>query len=524
MVFGNNRRIFVYLTLAAALAACQPAASSAAPASGKASSEPDFLEQMVLNENDSDPGKAGKPDQADDGAPAFTMAAPDFSSLVEEVGKSVVNVSIVKKGGGGRSLAINPFDLFNFDNPFSFDFPYDDAPAEGFGSGFILSKDGYIMTNDHVVSGADEIKVSLSDRRVFAAKLVGSDKQSDVALLKIDATDLPAVKIGRSSSVKPGQWVAAIGAPFGFENSVTAGIVSATKRSLQNSQYTPFIQTDVAINPGNSGGPLFDLNGRVVGVNSQIFSKSGGFMGISFSVPIDVAMNVAEQLKSTGRVERGQIGIIIQAVDYDLARSFGMDKARGAVVSQISPAVAENVKELHVGDVILEANGQSIDSSADLPWIISGLKPGSEVSMKVWRDGREMDATVRLSKLGDDQSSPRSFADAISPFPKTERSFKADELNMTLTPLRDYKNNEPILRKLGVAGENSDLDGLVINSIDPKGRMPGLEAGSIILKVGMEPVNDEESYRKAAKKLNGRLSLYVFSQGRFMFITLSGLN
>lgn len=338
----------------------------------------------------------------------FLQAAdlPDFTKLVEQSTPSVVNISTSKKMTSYVGASPNLDDIPPMFRDFFRQQIPDSPPSQytqSLGSGFIISSDGYILTNYHVVQGADEIKVKLSDRRELKAKLIGADSRTDIALLKIEATNLPQVKIGKVDHLKVGEWVMAIGSPFGFDHSVTAGIVSAKGRSLgAESNYVPFIQTDVAINPGNSGGPLFNLQGEVVGINSQILTRSGGFMGLSFAIPIDVAMSVVEQIKATGKVERAWLGILIQEVNKDLAESFGLEKPEGALVAQIlknSPAVNS---DLQVGDIVLSVNGQAIQHSADLPHIVGMLKPGSEVTLQVIRSGNMKTVVVKTGSLPSD--------------------------------------------------------------------------------------------------------------------------
>src|SRR5574338_24567 len=334
-----------------------------------------------------------------------TRALPDFSALVERVGPAVVNVSTVRapetdgNSNGAQSLPPgaenDPFFEFfrRFGVPFDMPQP---SPTMGLGSGFIISQDGYILTNAHVVKGATEVTVKLTDRREFKAKVVGSDAFSDVATLKIEATGLPTVKIGDPDKVKVGDWVAAIGSPFGFENSVTAGIESAKSRSLPDEGYVPFIQTDVAINPGNSGGPLLNLKGEVVGINSQIYSRSGGYQGLSFAIPINVAAKVKDDILAHGKVTRGRIGIAIQDVNQALAESFGLPKPEGALVSSVEKGSPGEKAGLKVGDVILGLNGTPIKSSAELPPKVAEVKPGTAAKLEVWRKGetRQISVTV----------------------------------------------------------------------------------------------------------------------------------
>jgi len=354
----NKYRYFALVTASAlALGGCDKISSFF----GGGSKSEEFVQRIEPSKDD---GSVG-------------MLLPDFAQLVQNEGQAVVNIqaSPARRPAGSGQSEEQGMDLSQFPDNDPFyeffkrlvpnmpDMPEDQSADEdlNFGSGFIISKDGYILTNTHVVAGMGNIKVLLNDKREYTAKLIGSDTQSDVALLKIDASEeLPVVKIGNPKDLKPGEWVAAIGAPFGFDNSVTSGIVSAKGRSLPNESYTPFIQTDVAINPGNSGGPLFNLKGQVVGINSQIYSRSGGFMGISFAIPIDVAMNVAEQLKTSGKVQRGQLGVIIQEVSYDLAKSFGLDKASGALIAKVMPNSPAMQAGLQVGDIVRSVNGEEV--------------------------------------------------------------------------------------------------------------------------------------------------------------------
>lgn len=335
---------------------------------------------------------------------------PDFTELAERQGPAVVNVSTSQVVKGQR-----------FGHPFPFD---EDDPAfemfrrymprqmpgmpreyknQSLGSGFIVSADGYVLTNAHVVDGADEVQVKLTDKREFKAKVVGTDKRSDVALLKIEATGLPVVKLGDPDRLKVGEWVVAIGAPFGFDNSVTAGIVSAKGRSLPQENYVPFIQTDVAINPGNSGGPLFNMRGEVVGMNSQIYSRSGGYMGVSFAIPIDVAMQVQAQLRSGGKVSRGRLGVAIQDVTRELADSFGLSKPQGALVASVEKDAPAAKGGIEAGDIILKFDGKPVAQSSDLPRMVGATKPGTRVPVQVWRKGTTRELSVPVGEMPDDK-------------------------------------------------------------------------------------------------------------------------
>jgi serine protease Do len=331
-------------------------------------------------------------------APGRFAALPDFAGLAEHYGPAVVNVAIVGKRQTVSDVpnGMSPNDpFFEFFRRFGQQAPRNAPPPMGEGSGFIVSPDGYILTNAHVVADADEVTVKTTDRREYPAKVVGVDEASDVAVLKIEAKNLPTVRLGDPSKLRPGEWVVAIGSPFGFENSVTAGIVSATSRAMPGGNYTPFIQTDVAVNPGNSGGPLFNLNGEVVGINSQIYSRTGGYMGVSFAIPIDVASSVKDQLIKSGHVTRSRIGVSIQEVTAQLAESFGLDRPHGALVGSVeddSPGAKGGIK---AGDVILKVDGETVETSSQVPVLIASKKPGSSVSLEVWRNGSTKELTVR---------------------------------------------------------------------------------------------------------------------------------
>jgi serine protease Do len=349
----------------------------------------------------------------------FSLAAlaqnkglPDFTELVERQGPAVVNISttqLLRSNG----QAIQPFQLDEDDPMFDFFRRFVPRPpgapgvprefqSRSLGSGFIISSDGYILTNAHVVDSADEIVVRLTDKRELKAKVIGADKRTDVALIKIDAANLPVVRMGDPSLLKVGEWVLAIGSPFGFDNSVTAGIVSAKGRSLPQENFVPFIQTDVAINPGNSGGPLFNMKGEVVGINSQIYSRSGGFMGISFAIPIDVAMEVQTQLKIGGKVSRGRIGVVIQEVTRELAESFGLSKAQGAIVNAVESGGPADKAGVEAGDVIVKFDGKPVISANDLPRIVGASKPGAKIAVQVWRKGTTRELTVVIGELADE--------------------------------------------------------------------------------------------------------------------------
>ena len=345
-------------------------------------------------------------------AHAQVRGLPDFSELAEKQGPAVVNISTTTQVARGNQTTPFPFDendpAFEFFKRFIPRPPGGGAPRgfenKSLGSGFIVSNDGYILTNAHVVDGADEVTVRLTDKREFKARMVGADKRTDVALIKIDAAGLPAVKLGDPGQLKVGEWVVAIGSPFGFDNSVTAGIVSAKGRSLPQENYVPFIQTDVAINPGNSGGPLFNMRGEVVGINSQIYSRSGGYMGVSFAIPIDVAMDVQSQLRAAGKVSRGRLGVVIQEVSKDLAESLGLAKPMGAVVNSVEKGGPADRAGIEPGDVILRFDGKQINASADLPRMVGATRPGTRSTVQLWRKGTTRDIAVIVGEMVDEKA------------------------------------------------------------------------------------------------------------------------
>src|SRR5579862_4591768 len=363
-----------------------------------------FVVVVARQPSNADAGAAPAPPPAAASAPAAADPArvtglPDFSGLVATYGAAVVNISVVEKPqkfAGPEQGDDDP--LSQFFHRFQMPSPEHMPPAHGIGSGFIISPDGYVLTNAHVVADASEVTVRLTDRREFRAKVVGVDKRSDVALIKILATGLPTVRFGDPAHIRPGQWAIAIGSPFGFENSVTAGVVSAVGRPLPDdsgTSFVTFIQTDAAVNPGNSGGPLFNIDGQVIGINSQIFSRTGGYMGMSFAIPIDVALNVKDQLMKSGKVSRSRIGVSVQDIGQQLALTFGLTTPHGALISSVEPQSPGERAGLKPGDVITSVNGKNIDHSYDLPTVISQLPPGSEAHLGVWHDRKPIDVVVK---------------------------------------------------------------------------------------------------------------------------------
>jgi serine protease Do len=371
---------------------------------------------------------------------------PDFTELVEKQGPAVVNIST------SQTVRENPktpqLPNLDEDDPFYEFFrrfaPQNPAPGQnphGFsnrslGSGFIISADGYLLTNAHVVDGADEITVRLTDKREFKAKVIGADKRTDVALIKIEASGLPVVKLGDPNKLKVGEWVLAIGSPFGFDNTVTAGIVSGKGRSLPQENLVPFIQTDAAVNPGNSGGPLFNMRGEVVGINSQIYSRTGGYMGLSFAIPIDLALDVQNQLRSTGRVSRGRIGVVIQEVTKELADSFGLAKPQGALVNAVEKGGPADKAGVEVSDIIIKFDGKAVASSSDLPRIVGATRPGSKVSLQVWRKGGAKDLTVTVAEIPAEKAASRESKGSKP----TEAA--ANRLGLVLSELSDEQRKE----------------------------------------------------------------------------------
>src|SRR5690554_4991702 len=374
--------------------------------------------------------------------------------------------------------------------------------SQSLGSGFIISPDGYILTNNHVVADADEIIVRLSDRSELVAELVGTDSRTDVALLKVKGKGLPVVRIGKSRDLKVGEWVLAIGSPFGFDHSVTAGIVSATGRNLPSDNYVPFIQTDVAINPGNSGGPLFNLKGEVVGINSQIFTRSGGFMGLSFAIPINVALEVSEQLKDSGRVSRGWLGVLIQEVNKDLAESFGLSKAAGALVAQVMPDGPASKSDLRSGDVITHLDGKPIVLSSDLPQLIGRVQPGSKVTLQVMRNGKKKKVVVEVGQIPEKGN---QLADSSS-----VKADAADRLGVTVSELtarqRQQQGAGVVVQQLR-RGAASDA---------------GIMRGDIITMIDHQPVGSVAEFNKAVANIpsNKNISVRLIRRGNAMFVAL----
>ncbi|SEQ62992.1 serine protease Do [Amphritea atlantica] len=442
-------------------------------------------------------------------------ALPEFKDLVKQASPAVVNISTVQQvssqvqGMPDMQLPDGQDIPDIFRHFFRIPEGYGNAPRhkapQSLGSGFIISEDGYILTNHHVVADADKVIVRLSDRRELEAKIIGSDKRSDVALLKIDATDLPVVKIGDSDKAEVGEWVLAIGSPFGFDHSVTAGIISATDRSLANETYVPFIQTDVAINPGNSGGPLFNMQGEVIGINSQIYTRSGGFMGLSFSIPMNVAMEVVDQLKDKGKVSRGWLGVIIQEVNRDLAESFGLDKPGGALVAKVlpdSPAEAAGIQE---GDIIYSFNGNMIDRSGDLPHQVGRIPPETDARVGVVRDGKKQTITVTIGLLP-------SQGEELKTAGQMEEKASANRLNIQVSELDDQ-----LRERLSVT------EGVVVRQVaNGAGADSGLMVGDVITMLNGEEIDSVDTFAGVVEALpdNKAVPMRIVRRGSPMFIPL----
>jgi serine protease Do len=452
------------------------------------------------------PASSSSVPQAPVTSPALANALPNFAPLVEKSGPAVVNVDVVqnpKMGAGDDSEGDEDDPLGDFFRRFGLPngpngrgngrgFQFQPQPQRGSGSGFIVSPDGYILTNAHVVMDADQVTVKMNDRREYPAKVVGIDQRTDVAVIKIDAKNLPVVRIGDPAKLRPGEWVLAIGSPFGFENSATAGIVSATSRSLPNegNNYVPFIQTDVAVNPGNSGGPLFNLQGEVIGINSQIFSRTGGYMGLSFAIPIDVAMDVRDQLVKTGHVTRGRIGVTIQSIDGQLADSFGLDRPRGALVTTVikdGPGAKAGVQP---GDIILTVNDHVVETSSELPAVVARIKPGNDANLTVWRDGKERAIKVKVDAL--DKPEVELTRNTSGKSKKDDAAAgKAAELGLDVRQL-DPREKE----QLGTEGT------LVVERVAGPALAAGVQQGDVILTVNGKPVKTLAELQAAAK--NGK--------------------
>jgi serine protease Do len=445
-------------------------------------------------------------------APTLVAGAPDFSQIAQRYGAAVVNISVsgmhhvddADAPGLQRGLppGIDPNDPFfeffrRFQGPnFGFQGPQD-VPVRGQGSGFIVSPDGLILTNAHVVRDAKDVTVKLTDRREFQAKVLGSDPKTDVAVLRIDAKNLPVVPLGSSRDLKVGEWVLAIGSPFGFENSVSAGVVSAKGRSLPDDSFVPFIQTDVAVNPGNSGGPLFNARGEVIGINSQIYSRTGGYQGLSFAIPIDLATKVQQQIVATGKASHARLGVAIQDVNQAFADSFKLDKPEGALVSKVDKGSAADAAGLKAGDVIRKVDGQPIVSAGDLSALIGQSAPGRKVDIEVWRQGKREELTARLGDASDKQSTVAKADEAVG----------QGKLGLALRPLQPQEK-----REAGVEG------GLLVEDAGGAAARAGVQPGDVVVAINGKPVNSVAQVRDVVAHSDKSVALLIKRGGNQIFI------
>ena len=478
--------------------ACSPQATSAATGSGQTA---------ALAAANAPPAQlsAGQPSagQASTSTPGPRML-PDFATLVERFGPAVVNVAVV-----GHAEPTTNVPGLSQDDPLNdffrrFGLPQqlprgNQPPPRGEGSGFIISSDGYIMTNAHVVDGASQVTVKLTDRHEYSAKVIGSDRRADIAVLKIDVKGLPTVKIGNPSKLRPGEWVIAIGSPFGFDNSVTAGIVSAKARSLpgEDGNYVPFIQTDVPVNPGNSGGPLFNLDGEVVGINSQIFSRTGGYMGLSFAIPIDIAVGIKDQLINGGKVHRGRIGIGIQEVNAQFADSFGIDRPRGALIGSVESGGPADKAGVKPGDIILKVNGQLLERSSELPVIIAAIKPGSEAQLEIWRDRKSQKVSVRVVELAERSERVANNGDGGN---------DGAQLGLAVRSLTPEERQE------------AKTDGLLVERAAGPAVAAGVQTGDIIVGVNGTRVKAVKDLQDTAKRAGKIVALLIQRDGAQIFV------
>jgi serine protease Do len=441
---------------------------------------------------------------------ATSLPLNGFTDLVAAAGPAVVNVS-VRGSATKTSMEMPDMPGLDPDSPL-YDFfkgfggraprggrPGGNMPMQGLGSGFIVSSDGYILTNAHVVDHADEVTVRLTDRREYKAKVVGADAQSDVALIKIEGKNFPTVKIGDSRKAQVGEWVVAIGSPYGFDNSVSAGIVSAKARSLPDASYTQFIQTDVAVNPGNSGGPLFNLAGEVIGINSQIYSRSGGYQGISFAIPIESAMKVKDQLARTGKVNRGRLGVTVQEVNATLADSFGLDRPRGALVSTVDPGSPAEKGGVQVGDIITRYDGNAIERSADLPALVADKGPGASATVEVWRKGAVKSLTVATGEVKDKEKVASSEPNAAS----------GGKLGLAVRPLTREERSQ-----------NNGRGGLVVEQVSGPAERAGVQEGDLVLALNGTPVQTVEQLREQAAKSGKNAALLIQRDDRQLFVPI----
>ena len=425
---------------------------------------------------------------------------PDFTDLVDQVGPAVVNIRTSERVRAGAGGGLGDEEMQEFFRRF-FGIPMPNTPRpqgprqnrpspqpeqevpRGVGSGFVISPDGYLMTNAHVVDGADEVLVTLPDKREFKARIIGADKRTDVAVVKIDATGLPAVRIGDVNRLRVGEWVMAIGSPFGLDSSVTAGIVSAKQRDTGD--YLPFIQTDVAVNPGNSGGPLINMRGEVVGINSQIYSRSGGFMGISFAIPIDEAMRVSEQLRATGRVTRGRIGVQIAEVPREVAESIGLGRSQGALVRSVEPASPAEKAGVEAGDIIVRFDGRPIEKASDLPRQVGNTKPGTRSALTVFRRGQNRELAITIAELEPEQTARKPAARGSEP----AKASAAQALGLSVSELNEAQKKELKVKQ-----------GVRVDASTDAGARAGIREGDVILSVANTEIRNVREFEAAVAK------------------------
>lgn len=427
---------------------------------------------------------------------------PDFTKLVEDNGKAVVSISTVRKAKRVGPQNGMPDEQLEMLRRFGFPFPFGDFNGPGMtperrgqGSGFIIDPNGIILTNNHVVDGADEVTVHLTDKREFKAKVLGTDPKTDIAVIKIEGKDLPVVKLGKSENVKVGEWVATIGAPFGLDNTVTAGIVSAKSRNLPDEQFVPFIQTDVAVNPGNSGGPLFNMKGEVIGINSQIFSTSGGFMGLSFAIPIDLAVQIKDELMKNGKVSRGRLGILMQQLTPELAKSFNLKEAKGALIAQIEKDGPADKAGLRDGDIVIEYNGKPIADIRELSQAVASTKPGAKVKVKAMREGKPVSLVIVVGEMP---------TDGKLNFKKPAAS-QNNALGANVRPLNDKEKKRV-------------SNGLFVESVYGAAAEAGMRRGDIIISAGGKKIRTEKDLNEVVSKAKGSLAVLVDRNGSREFI------
>ena len=427
---------------------------------------------------------------------------PDFTKLVEDNGKAVVSISTVRKAKRVGPQNGMPDEQLEMLRRFGFPFPFGDFNGPGMtperrgqGSGFIIDPNGIILTNNHVVDGADEVTVHLTDKREFKAKVLGTDPKTDIAVIKIEGKDLPVVKLGKSENVNVGEWVAAIGAPFGLDNTVTAGIVSAKSRNLPDEQFVPFIQTDVAVNPGNSGGPLFNMKGEVIGINSQIFSTSGGFMGLSFAIPIDLAVQIKDELMKNGKVSRGRLGILMQQLTPELAKSFNLKEAKGALIAQIEKDGPADKAGLRDGDIVIEYNGKPIADIRELSQAVASTKPGAKVKVKAMREGKPVSLVIVVGEMP---------TDGKLNFKKPAAS-QNNALGANVRPLNDKEKKRV-------------SNGLFVESVYGAAAEAGMRRGDIIISAGGKKIRTEKDLNEGVSKAKGSLAVLVDRNGSREFI------